>query len=249
MANFLITGCSDGLGLELATQLAASCTNQMQNVIATARYDKSAALRTLVESSNGRVHFLKLDPTDPVSVKEAAARIAGFFGFIDALINNADSLNLVSGGIDEMDDLVPMFNAVVNSAQMVTAAFMPLLRKGSMKKVINISSVFGSIGMSERHLRWSIPSFKVSNAALNMLTVQWAHQNKDITFMAVSPGWLQTDLGTSIFDLTVAESGQAVLRIMLTKGPEATGKFFDIRLAGGEPRAVLGEYEYPELPW
>lgn len=102
MANFLITGCSDGLGLELATQLAASCTNQMQNVIATARYDKSAALRTLVESSNGRVHFLKLDPTDPVSVKEAAARIAGFFGFIDALINNADSLNLVSGGIDEM---------------------------------------------------------------------------------------------------------------------------------------------------
>ena len=102
MATFLITGCSRGLGLELATQLAASSTSEVKTVIATARSDTSAALKELIEKSNGRVQFVKLDVTNQASAKEAATHIASSVGHIDVLINNAGSINWMSEGIDKM---------------------------------------------------------------------------------------------------------------------------------------------------
>ena len=102
MATFLITGCSRGLGLELATQLAASSTNEVKAVIATARSDASAALKKLIENSNGRVQFVKLDVTNQASAKEAATLVASSIGHIDVLINNASSINWMSEGIDKM---------------------------------------------------------------------------------------------------------------------------------------------------
>ena len=102
MATFLITGCSRGLGLELVTQLAASSPNEVKTVIATARSETSPALKELIEKSNGRVQFVKLDVTDQGSVNEAAARVASSVGSIDVLINNAGSINWMSGGIAKM---------------------------------------------------------------------------------------------------------------------------------------------------
>ena len=102
MATFVITGCSRGLGLELATQLTASSTNEVKTVIATARSDTSAALKKLIEISNGRVQFVQLDATNKASAKEAATRIASSVGHIDVLVNNAGSINWMSEGIDKM---------------------------------------------------------------------------------------------------------------------------------------------------
>ena len=102
MATFVITGCSRGLGLELATQLTALSANVVKTVIATARSDTSAALKKLVENSNGRVQFVELDVTNKASAKEAATRVASSAGHIDVLVNNAGSINWMSEGIDKM---------------------------------------------------------------------------------------------------------------------------------------------------
>ncbi|KAL8797857.1 MAG: hypothetical protein Q9195_000209 [Heterodermia aff. obscurata] len=251
MANFLITGCSRGLGLELVTQLAASPPNGVQNVIATTRGETSAALKTLVQSLPGRIHYIKLDATDPASVKAAAARVSDFFGSIDVLINNAGSINWRTGSIDKMDDLNRMFHNNVNSAQIVTAAFIPLLEKGTLKKVINMSTSVGSMKMASRFTMMHVPSYKVSKAALNMLTVQWAleYQNRGFTFMAISPGWLKTDIGGIGADLTVAEGAGAVLKLINSKGTEANGKFFNVHVAGWETSPGTNQYDGAELPW
>ena len=60
----------------------------------------------------------------------------------------------------------------------------------SMLKFDLSSTSVGSIGMSARYTIMPVPSYKVSKAALNMLTVQWAHEYQDqgFTFMAISPG-------------------------------------------------------------
>ena len=102
MATFLITGCSRGLGLELATQLAASNPSEVKTVIATARSDTSTALKKLIETSNGRVQFVELDVTNQTSAQEAVNRISSSVGLVDVLINNAASINWMSEGIAKM---------------------------------------------------------------------------------------------------------------------------------------------------
>ena len=102
MAVFLITGCSRGLGLELATKLAASPKDEVKTIIATARDNTSTALRQLIDNSDGRVRFEKLDVTSQSSAKEAAASVADVISHVDVLINNAGAINWMSGGIDKM---------------------------------------------------------------------------------------------------------------------------------------------------
>ena len=52
------------------------------------------------------------------------------------------------------------------------------------------STSVGSIEMSARYTMMPVPAYKVSKAALNMLTVQWAYEYKDqgFTFVTISPG-------------------------------------------------------------
>jgi len=81
----------------------------------------------------------------------------------------------------------------------VTSAFLPLLSKGNAKKIINISSTLGSMAEKDYSALAPFPSYKISKAALNMLTVQYSMElgPKGFIVLCLSPGWLQTDLGGS----------------------------------------------------
>lgn len=52
------------------------------------------------------------------------------------------------------------------------------------------STTLGSITMAPRFALFPVPAYKVSKAALNMLTVQYAQSFADqgFTFLAISPG-------------------------------------------------------------
>lgn len=98
----------------------------------------------------------------------------------------------------------------VNGAQIVTAAFLPLLRKGSRKLVVNVyvlgtnskgdmqmmltfflrSSTLSSITLAQKYAFQPAPAYKISKTALNMLTVQWALQfaQEGFTFICINPG-------------------------------------------------------------
>jgi NAD(P)-dependent dehydrogenase (short-subunit alcohol dehydrogenase family) len=66
-------------------------------------------------------------------------------------------------------------------------AFVPLLSASSIKKVINISSDYGSVAMNDRDY---CGAYNVSKAALNMLTVQYKNEylKEGITFIPMHPG-------------------------------------------------------------
>ena len=74
MATYLVTGSSRGLGLNLVARLLAHPSATVGTIFATARSDASIELKELVDGSAGRVQFVKLDVTDKVSIKEAAAK-------------------------------------------------------------------------------------------------------------------------------------------------------------------------------
>lgn len=101
MSSYLITGCSRGLGLELATQLAKS--SDVSTIFATAR-KQPRALTDLIEKSNGRVVFVPLEVTNPASIKKALADVENVLGGqgLDILINNAGIMDYTPKGASSL---------------------------------------------------------------------------------------------------------------------------------------------------
>ena len=157
MATYLITGASRGFGLALARQLASLPASDVNRVFATAR-GESPALEDLAKTSSGRVVVVNLDVTNEAAIKQAAAEVeAKLEGKgLDVLINNAGVCQYASDGVKSMsaslgphvpedrstkvlrDNLAESFTINVLGVHWVTRAFLPLLQKGSLKKVANM---------------------------------------------------------------------------------------------------------------
>ncbi|KAI4236557.1 MAG: hypothetical protein L6R40_006113 [Gallowayella cf. fulva] len=250
MASYLITGCSRGLGLGLVAQLAALPPDQVGRIFATARTDSSIELKDLISQYPDRIVFVMLDTSDQTSITNASEAVAESLGGmgLDVLINNAAIMQKSSEGIETMNNLSETFNANVASVHNVTSAFLPLLRKGSQKKVFNISSTAGSLTVARKYQPMPIPAYKVCKAALNMLTVQYAlsMEEEGFTFIAICPGWLRTDMGNAFGvegDLPVSVGAMAVLEIVHKYGKEHTGRFYNIRVPGWEKNEGLNQYD------
>ncbi|KAH6613148.1 short-chain dehydrogenase/reductase SDR [Boeremia exigua] len=235
MASYLITGSSRGIGLGYVTVLARKDVSEVSKIFAAAR-SESAALKELIAESAGRVEFVPLEVTSEESAKDAAKQVERSLGGkgLDVLINNAGIPSHTDGGIQNMTDLTQVLNVNVFGVHNVTRAFLPLLKKGQLKKIANISSSLGSMALSAMGKFQPTPAYKVSKAAVNMLTVQWAESLESNSFvvLAICPGWAKTDMGTDAGHLTAEESATGGLNVLLTRTVADSGKFFVVDLPG-----------------
>ncbi|RAK89142.1 short-chain dehydrogenase-like protein [Aspergillus costaricaensis CBS 115574] len=252
MASYLITGASRGIGLATARTLASKPASEVSVIFAAAR-TQTDDLKRLVAQSPGRVLHVSMDVEIKNSIQPAVATVESVLlgKGLDVLINNAGIMPSTRGGIENMDNLDSVFHTNVTSAHLVTSAFLPLLRKGNLKKVVNISTTLGSITMAPRFALFPVPAYKVSKAALNMLTMQYAQSLADqgFTFLAISPGWVKTDLGGERADITAEQSVQGLLDIIVPATQENNGKFFNIRVPGWEQAEGLNQYDGEVVPW
>ncbi len=130
----LITGCSTGIGRDLAQRL----TRSGYTVVATARRVKTldkveAALK------------LPLDVTQPESINQAVACTLQQFGRIDVLVNNAGYA--VRGAVEEtpVEQVRQMFEVNVFGAMQMIQAVAPQMRQQKAGRIINISSIVGKL--------------------------------------------------------------------------------------------------------
>ncbi|KAA8567248.1 hypothetical protein EYC84_010286 [Monilinia fructicola] len=206
MSSYLVTGANRGLGLELTRQLASLPASKVSKIFATARGDASK-LKEIAEVSSGRVVIVKLDVTKDATIRQAAAEVeAKLEGKgLDVLINNAGICQYSFGGTAAMDNLEESFATNVLGVHYVTRAFIPLLQKGTLKKIANISTTLASITLANYAVALPAPAYKISKAAMNALTVQYAleYEKEGFTIFSLSPGWLRTDLGGEQGELTL----------------------------------------------
>ncbi|EXJ75459.1 uncharacterized protein A1O5_02155 [Cladophialophora psammophila CBS 110553] len=253
MSSYFITGAGRGLGLELVNQLSRMPSNQVSIVIAASRSQPTAALQEVVDRSHGRVIPITVTITDrssiDMAVREVSSRLEG--KGLDVLINNAGVMPGAFKGIAKMDNLRYAFEVNVEAVHETTAALLPLLKKGAGKQVVNISTTVGSISQAEGFAQAPFPAYKVSKAALNMLTVQYAleYGKEGFTFYVISPGWLKTDMGSQNADLGVDVGAGAVLDIVLNSRPEYNGTFRNILVPGWENNEGPNRYDGKEVPW
>ncbi|KAI0868433.1 short chain dehydrogenase reductase [Hypoxylon argillaceum] len=251
MASFLITGCSRGFGLALTRDLASRPVSEVSKVFATARGD-SPALNELAKASPDRVELIKLDVTDQASIKKAVVEVEGKLGDkgLDVLINNAGVCQYVGAGVKSMDNLQDSFTINVMGVHWTTQAFLPLLQKGNLKKVANITTNFGSISLAPAVHYLPAPAYKISKAALHALTVQYAldHGDEGFSFVALCPGWLKTELGGGdMADLTPEEGAKASLNIIFKPNSETNGKMPKVLVEGWETKGHC--YDGSNVPW
>lgn len=213
--SVLITGANRGIGLELARQYSASGWR----VIGTARAPGEA--QELGSLDNTRV--LQLDVTD----QESVTRFADELGEtpIDVLINNAGILPMMNS-VPRIDpDLFSHILAVNTVGPVrVTQVVLPNLRKGNLKKIINVTSNLGSIA---ENTSGQFYGYRESKAALNMFTRSLAAELRDegFTCVVLHPGWVQTDMGGPQAPVPVEESAAGLRTVIDTLALEDSGTF------------------------
>jgi NAD(P)-dependent dehydrogenase (short-subunit alcohol dehydrogenase family) len=212
----LITGANKGIGLETARQLGA----QGMTVLVGARDAKrgTEAERELRECGID-ARFVQLDVTDAASIERAAAWIDAEYGCLDVLVNNAGTPTVSRErrplGETSLADMRAVYEVNVFGLVAVTDAMLPLLRRASAARIVNVSSEVGSItGQSDpghplRQMPASV-TYPSSKAAVDMITAMYAKGLKDtpIKVNAANPGWTATDFNGNSGFRTAAEGAE-----------------------------------------
>jgi NAD(P)-dependent dehydrogenase (short-subunit alcohol dehydrogenase family) len=229
MNTVLITGGNKGLGLEAARQLA-----QLGWTVLLAARDpergESAAAELSADGAD--VRFVALDVTSDASVTAAVASVSSAIDHLDTLVNNAGVIGGRTAVVETgPEDFVACFGVNLLGPVRVTRAFLPLLRRAALPRIVMVSSGMGSLGVTTdpNRLESSINSlvYPSSKTALNMVTTQYAKALPDWKINAVDPGYTATDLNDHRGHKTV-EQGAKVIVTMATLDPDGpTGGFFD----------------------
>ncbi|BAZ43988.1 short-chain dehydrogenase/reductase SDR [Chondrocystis sp. NIES-4102] len=231
----LVTGANKGMGFETARQLA----KQETHVLIGARdtHKGETAVKSLLDQGLS-TEFLPLDITKEESVKQAAQTVSEKYGKLDILINNAGINPEYSQGIftwEELplDLLISIYQTNVFGAFLTIREFLPLLKKSTAGRIVNVSSSLGSLTEQSNPESPSYPmntlGYNSSKTALNALTVQLKKQLVDtpIKVNSVCPGWVKTDMGTDAAPRTIIEGVRIILKLASLEEDIPNGGFFN----------------------
>jgi len=237
-----ITGGNRGLGLETARELS----EQGVHVVIGSRNKKSGEEAVRQLAANGlEIESIQFDVEKKADHKAAYDFLAKKFGRLDILVNNA-------GVMKDSDDVSERGNKTSTTSEqilretfetnffapvMLTQTLIPLLRKSAAGRIVNLSSILGSLAL---HADPKSPiydskvfAYDASKTALNAFTIHLAHELKDtkIKVNSAHPGWVKTAMGGENAPMELSEGGKtsAELALLGDKGP--TGAF----IHRGEP--------------
>jgi NAD(P)-dependent dehydrogenase (short-subunit alcohol dehydrogenase family) len=237
----LITGANRGIGLETARQLGEK---GITVVVGARQFANAEAAAAKLQAEGIDAHPVKLDVTDPKDRIAAAKYVSDTFGKLDILINNAgvvSSSGFKNQTIETPDEeLQSVFQTNVFSVVAVTRAFLPLLKKSPAGRIVNLSSILGSLTL---HADPTSPiadfktfAYDASKSALNAFTIHLAHELKDtnIKVNSAHPGWVKTDMGTEAAPMEIPDGAKTSVELALLGAEGPHGRFIH-----------MGQ----ELPW
>jgi NAD(P)-dependent dehydrogenase (short-subunit alcohol dehydrogenase family) len=191
-----------------------------------------------LETANiqGTLSVIQLDVGDDASISKAFNIVSDQFGRIDVFISNAGTTAPGSAGRDKIGKI---FSTNVFGAMLASDAFIPLLVQSRRPCLIQISSALGSLELaSDLQSVHSTPAwdeYRMSKAALNMMTIQMHKRLKDqnVRVFAFCPGLVRSMLRGDSEEAVSAqgyagdpmESGKAIMEIILGRRDEHAGKF------------------------
>lgn len=197
----LITGCSSGIGLELA-KIFSSIPEY--RVIITARPSSILKLRQIfTESENLRIY--ELDIADDHSRKSVVARICHEWEGVDILINNAGiSYRSVIEHMTSKDESLQMATNYFGPMSLIRAV-LPNMRQKGRGKIINVSSVSGMIAMP------TMSSYSASKAALEGASEALWYEMRPfgIDVSLIQPGFIHSESFNNVIYTTKGRESES----------------------------------------
>ena len=216
MPTLLITGANRGLGLEFARSYAADGWR----VHACCRHpDKAKALKEL----EGDLVCHRLDVADGLQVSSLARSLAD--ESVDLLVNNAGIQETRSAfGETDYDEWLEVLKVNTLAPLRLAERFADLVAASEKRVIASLSSGLGSIAMNDN--RGSYP-YRTSKAALNMITrgLSVDLADRGVIVVALSPGWVRTDMGGAGAELSPEESTAALRKVIDGLSLADSGRF------------------------
>ncbi|MEM7226990.1 MAG: SDR family NAD(P)-dependent oxidoreductase [Pseudomonadota bacterium] len=190
----IVTGASSGLGWHFALTLAKAGAKV---AVAARRVEALGELVRQIQAFDGRAMALKLDVSEPESIKACVAAAETELGPISVLVNNAGvaqpkaALELSEAEWDQVLD-VNLKGAWLMAQE--TARHM--VRLGHGGAIVNIASIAGLGGASQ------LTAYCASKAALINLTRSLAVElaRHDVRVNVLAPGYVVTDLNRDFLE-------------------------------------------------
>lgn len=213
MTCALVIGASRGIGLEFVRQYSA----EGARVIATARDD--AGLQRLRDlGATG----LRLDVASASSISGLAWQLEGekidVALYVAGVFYPGDARTPPTA--DEFDRV--MHTNVLGAMQAIPQVA-PLV-EAARGRFVFITSRLASCGLAQSSSNWT---YRVSKAALNMAVASARHDYPGATMVAMSPGWVSTDMGGERAPLTPQASVASMRQSIAALTPERSGAFLD----------------------
>lgn len=228
----LITGGNKGIGFETARQLGKL---GFTILIGSRDQSKGQESATSLNKEDIIAEAITLDVTDPDTVQSAAKQIDDHYGVLDVLVNNA-GISLDDGVPPsqlELNNLKRTYETNVFGMFSVTKAMLPLLKKSSAGRIVNLSSGLGSLTLnsdpeSEFH-GVNLLGYMSSKTAVNAITVLFAKELRDsqIKINSACPGFTATDLNGHRGYRTVEQAASITVKLATLPNDGPTGGFFD----------------------
>ncbi|MGA2218828.1 MAG: SDR family oxidoreductase [Terracidiphilus sp.] len=240
-----ITGGNRGLGFQTALDLK----NEGVKVVIGSR-DLAQGEQALKKLKDAGVDadVLQSDITKPADYQAAYDYFDTRYGHLDILVNNAGVAagKFPGTGPEHSASEVPsevlhrVFETNFFAVVALTDTLLPLLKKSPAGRIVNLSSILGSLNLQAdpNSPIYHAKSFAydASKTALNAFTIHLAYELRDtnIKVNSAHPGWVKTDMGGEQAPMELSQGGKtsAALATLPADGP--TGGYFHL----GQP-----------LPW
>jgi NAD(P)-dependent dehydrogenase (short-subunit alcohol dehydrogenase family) len=233
-----ISGAGDGIGRALALRLNAAGCDVWLCDLNEAKLSETAGL---LDHDRAKVITRIVDCGNRDELFAWAEAVAADAPAIDALFNNAG----VGYGARFEDSTEDNFKWLIDinfwGVVHATRAFLPLLKQSERAHLVNISSIFGMVG---------IPTQSAYNAAKFAVrgfseALQAEYQNASLVVSCVHPGGIQTNIARSArIDGTAqqmdADERDAQFRQLARTSPDRAAKIILNGTAKAKPRIMVG---------
>ena len=239
----LVTGANKGLGFETSRQLAQL---GIKVLMGARNKNRGAAAVKKLQAEGLDVEFVQLDVTKPQHIDQVRTMIEKKSGRLDILVNNAgiahngEPFFANSAATVSKQTLRETFDVNFFGLVELTQALLPLVRKSDGGRIVNLSSMLGSLTLHsdpQAGIDDVKPlAYDASKAAVNQFTVHLAAllKNTPVKVNSAHPGWVKTDLGGEEAPMEIVEGAKTSVTLATLDDDGPTGGFFHM----GEP-----------LPW
>ena len=232
----VITGAGSGIGRALALQLNRDGCALRLSDINPKGLDETLQL---LERGDVSTQTQVLDIADKAAVHAWADQIAAEHGHIDILINNAGVALVATVEESSYEDIEWLMNINFWGVVYGTKAFMPLLRKAKQGHLVNLSSIFGIVGIPTQS------AYNAAKFAVRGYTEALRHEleGSNVHVCCVHPGGIKTNIALnsrSADDTSEREERNANFEKMARTTPESAAGQIIAAIEKKKKRLLIG---------